>query len=399
MIFPSFVLVVIVISSTTVSSLSDDNLNPFNDVSEILLEKCPNHQKHIYAPKCLWNNLFPLAEDCESLPVEIDIVPKQFRWIDDPRQEFTFLAQIKMSWPLFCPDLITPNRTLIVDLARDKFWQPILIHMNSAGNPNLDTDQVITALLIILSPQGSQSTFRIIKYGLLTSTISMEFENFPFDVQRMSIEFALMANNYRNYISSIKIPSMIGNDYFMPHGMTWKFDEFSPNCTVDDLRNSATFSGRETSASLATCTMDFKRKYNFYIYSYILPCLFLTAIELFSFFMPAFSTDRPVFAVTLLLSLTMVQGAVQTIVPVKEERTFLSDYTQMSMLLSWLCSVYNLIICGFECSYESFFRKSFKFGKRSLTRSRLFDFVAFSVGLAIFLIINISAIDFALQRI
>ena len=210
-------VVVVIIYILQYSLADDDSITPLSDnINEVILKKCPNHRKHVYAPKCLWNSLLPLPEDCESLPVEIDIVPKQFRWIDDPRQEFTFLAQIKMSWPLFCPDLVTPNRTLVVIVVDGQFWTPILIHMNSAYNANLAAGNFNKQFGLILNPSGTKSAFKMISYGLLTSTVSMKFKKFPFDTQTMAVEFSLEANNYRNHISSIEFPSMVGNDYFMP---------------------------------------------------------------------------------------------------------------------------------------------------------------------------------------
>ena len=180
--------------------------------------------------------------------------------------------------------------------------------------------------------------------------------------------------------------------------MAWTFIEDSPNCTIGSLRNEATI--RLSNSPLATCTMTFKRKYTHYVFSYLLPCFFLTSLELFSFCLPASSTDRSVFTITLLLSLTMVQSDVQSSVPVKEERTFLTDYTQLSMFFSWLCTGYNLIICGVECSYQSYYQSVINFNhhKLTLSKSRLFDLIAFFIGLSLFLAINIHAINFAMAN-
>ena len=386
-----------------ISSQKSQALHPYQDITRLVWENCPNHRSYVYSPRCIWNSGFPLF-NCETIPVQVNFIPKQFQWIDDKLQEFTVLLKIKVTWPLYCDDLEHPDQAISVNIDTDrsdyKFWSPKLLHMNAVTSVDLNFP---TRQMLFINPKNSTtpSSFRMVMYGLLTSKISMKFNDFPFDQQLTEIVISLYQNTFINYISEIDLTVRPESSFFMPKGMIWEFSEPVPNCTVNELENYATFRNRKAEASVGICQMLFKRKSQHYIYSYLLPCFFLTSVQLISFCIPGSATDRPVFTVTLLLSLTLVQGEVQSIVPVKEERTFLTDYTQFCMLLSWLCTVYNLVICGFQTSFPEYFNKMENFSKLSkftISKSRLFDLVAFTISSILFFAINAYALTVAISN-
>lgn len=168
----------------------------------------------------------------------------------------------------------------------------------------------------------SSSRFSCTNFQVLESTCAVSITYFPFDVQTCELKFT--AWSYTKALVEINKGS---------RGI--QLEEYSPNASWDLIDTSA--NEINTDEAAVVFKVKLKRKPRFYIINIIVPVIFLSILNVFSFFLPVTSGERAGYSITVFLSLAVFLTIVSEQLPNNSENTsLLAVYI---MLVSGLSTV------------------------------------------------------------
>ena len=135
-----------------------------------------------------------------------------------------------------------------------------------------------------------------------------------------------------------------------------------------------------------------KRKPEAY-YSIFLPAFQLNLLQVSVFFMPAESSDRPDFSVTVFLSSSVLLGLFSTNLPPSAEVLYLQINLGIQISFGVFITIWVLISNRLATSSRYFKQKAkgnwFFFGKRQLKRIDVVDGMLFIISIAAYIVMDI----------
>lgn len=180
------------------------------------------------------------------------------------------------------------------------------------------------------------------------------------------------------------------NDTFMPANSNW--DCIGTKSKVNPVIRSSASNRANTQYTEVNFTMYFRRRPNYYLVNFFGPSVILGALQLSSFFIPASEPDRAAYAVTVMLSIFVLQNQILTTLPQTPKLIIANMYIMAIMLYGMSCAIYAGIMCSF-INLTEFASRKIKMCSSEIKVHTLIDFVMFAVfGAALaFLIIGVNA--------
>ena len=134
-----------------------------------------------------------------------------------------------------------------------------------------------------------------------------------------------------------------------------------------------------------------RRKPHYYVWNLFVPAVILTILQICSFQIPPYKTDRPAFSVTVMLALFLLNSLFFHFLPTSPLPTLASYYATAVIAFGTLCTIFSTTL-HWLLQYHKVTMKSKVIGifkKKSITLYTLIDFIGFCIFLSLALIINI----------
>ena len=268
---------------------------------------------------------------------------------------------------LFTPKTMTINQAV---------WLPGYIFTSSSVDIFMKGQQFGSDLVATVENNDNATssifTFYYVRRGFFEAQCSLDLSKFPFDSQTCAFTFAMERSttlvNFNDVIAMC--PEQDTTE--------WKFDLCRSSTRIMKI------SGNNVSA--VDFVVSLTRIPDFYVINLALPSICLSLLELATFVMPPEKPDRPTFAVTIVLALTVAQSDVLKDVPKTSGRILLSDYI---LLLSWfsaLVTFYEMVACWLSNYGDSkkYLKKQLKAGRATCSVVRAVDLIAFLLALTLY---------------
>ncbi|XP_032428180.1 5-hydroxytryptamine receptor 3C-like [Xiphophorus hellerii] len=191
-----------------------------------------------------------------------------------------------------------------ISLPKEKFWIPDIVI-----NEFMEENKAPSVPYVYLCNDGTvRDSFPV----RVVSSCNLIIYTFPFDIQNCSLTF----NSYIYYATEIRV--FLGRDAdliteFSKEVMTtmgeWELVDITAKKLVND-----DVTGLYT--DMLTFYIRVRRRATMYVVNLLLPSCFLITVDLFSFLLPAESTDRSSFKMTLILGYTVFLLIMNNLLPV-----------------------------------------------------------------------------------
>ncbi|XP_027883677.1 5-hydroxytryptamine receptor 3C-like [Xiphophorus couchianus] len=191
-----------------------------------------------------------------------------------------------------------------ISLPKEKFWIPDIVI-----NEFMEENKAPSVPYLYLYNDGKiKDTFPV----RVVSSCNLNIYTFPFDIQNCSLTF----NSYVYYAQEIKV--FLGRDpktitELSKNVMTTMGEWELVDITAQKLVNNDE-SGLYT--DMLAFYVRVRRRATMYVVNLLLPSCFLITLDLFSFLLPAESTDRSSFKMTLILGYTVFLLIMNDLLPV-----------------------------------------------------------------------------------
>ena len=321
---------------------ASDKPTSFLTFTEIL-KTCPNIEPH---------RLSSLANftygNGEKIEVDVQFVPK-FLDIMEVEENIALSGLLKLTWMVECEgDGLEGFRHINLGSRKSgsccsfsDVWLPPVIHDNAKSNfaiiDGFDHD-------LIIKPYYNENGkvllhFSWYRFGIFSAECPMEMANFPFDSQTCSFTFSSKFSHMGTMV--FKDISMVGG---INMESTDSWDLIESESEIDELIEPG---------DRARFTYTFKRRHTYFVNNILLPALFLGFLgEVVAFALPVDTSDRPSFAVTMLISLTYIHGIVLSSIPISTESVFLNNFTLTHGIHSLIITIYFTAMCWFCDSFR-----------------------------------------------
>ena len=163
----------------------------------------------------------------------------------------------------------------------------------------------------------------LFQFQVFQSTCSVDISYFPFDTQRCSLEF--VAWSYK--IQNVKFETYSGIVLAtFSKSSTWELADSFTNVN-------------NTRVPMITFTLILNRKPLFYVLNIIVPVIFLSVMNLFTFTLPVKSGERASYAVTLFLAVSVFLTIIASEFPKNSD-----NLSYIAMYLTIMTSISTLIV-------------------------------------------------------
>ena len=370
-------------------------------ISSILkiIVNCQNVKKHgdILLENCPVANGFnsPNEANLEPQNVSMYFRPTRFIEINDVRESFAILGVVQLTWKVECVSKLYANRgtsinnwpqhvSYIGQLDNDRFWIPVVTLYNTIDNQNIHFDRLRSWI--------NDGLFQADSPQIFTSFCDLDFYHFPYDRQQCSFHFIVVEDVQFVRLTQAKLRMSSIFDKFIPENSNWRLENASsewqqlvPTEHADHFFSSATF------------TFVFQRQPDYYLLNLLMPSFLLALLELSSFFLTPSSTDRAAYAVTIMLSVMVVQNSFLSLLPNTPKPILVAYYAAGNTIFAAFCAIYSSFLCYFINNHSKIAERHFKIGiiiRKTCKFYTIVDLIAFSLSFIIFMVINIGAFIF-----
>ena len=323
-----------------------------NSILTDLSLNCSQFEVSAYTPNCPYGSHRDPSSDksnCKSIIILTSFQFQRFLNIDDTNENFAILAKFTARWWASCPQFQWDGDDLSLKISEQHWWTPGLFHINAVEDQLMSIQGSRFFFLKRSSDDKSMVQFYWQKVGVFKSNCNLNFDIFPFDEQTCHIRILLKeeleaghlnvtqsSNTYAN--SSIETRPLFD---IMSKSSSWTWTESLFEENVEEVYG--------TNRSVATFSLSFKRKSEFYIFNFIVPSFLLNSLSLTAFAIKASDPERLMLAVTLLLSLIVMHSNINEHIPPVPQRNLLSNYADFAILHCWLTLVYfSIMIFAFR---------------------------------------------------
>ena len=337
----------------------------------VLFSNCPHLSPSVYSPTCTMSEADDEQEQVEALKdsqvqqpsedhnnnsnhnndyqcrrtaVAARLQLDRFNDIVDQDETLSVSGSVRFWWPIDCDTSTFTNKNnstwldfggnhfkifngSMVKLLPCEMWQPEIYLANAIDSISLRAPKFTSRFYAKLK-QGQWSVKQQF-YGKFIISCQFDYWQFPFDRQSCSLVFRFQEDDFATGFDSLEFRF---NADWIDSDDGWDFLE-----SRHDLFNES------DKHSTAEFKLTFQRRPEFFISTIAVPVGLMTGLALLSLLLPTTANaDRPAFAVTLLLALTVMQEQILSRIPVKPGRIFLVNYTDFCSVLAWLCTVHAI---------------------------------------------------------
>ncbi|XP_045176744.2 neuronal acetylcholine receptor subunit alpha-10-like [Mercenaria mercenaria] len=241
-------------------------------------------------------------------------------------------------------------------------WSPPLLINNAADEIKIMNDnEDLASSHVYLMPNGS--VIWLTPANILAQC-SVDIQFYPFDTQKCKIAITSLLFLERQ-VNLVSTATSVYYDLYEENG-EWEISSSSIKDTKRVLIGN--------SMSAIEFSFHLKRKYSYYLLNMMLPVIFLAVMGPFVFMLPVESGEKIGFALTILLSLSVVMTIVSdSIPPTSTHVCILSVYLLLTFIVCSFETLGTVVTCKLhECS-----NKGEKLGKRMQKFARFLANVTF----------------------
>ena len=321
--------------------------------ADILLENCPVATGY--------NSPNDFSKEPQNITLYFR--PSRFIEINDIRESFSVLGVFQVTWNVQCVadlyknvDGVWPRHVdYIGRLNPAEFWYPEVALSNTIGE-----SQVLDFRRIRLWLENGM--FQAISPKIFTSFCNLDFYHFPYDRQECSFHFRVVEDSQFIRLVDVKWRIVLDAE-FSPHNSNWILENKSTEWQIVKPSKDAKFL-----QSIAMFKFQFRRVPDYYLLNLLMPSFLLALLELSSFFLTPSSTERPAYAVTIMLSVMVVQNSFLSLLPNTPKPILVAYYAAGNTIFAAFCAIYSSFLCYFINNYP-------KIAKRIIFNRKLYAIV------------------------
>ena len=261
-------------------------------------------------------NVRPSSSNNKPLTIQFDIRLNKIVKLDMKEQQLTINARVMMVWidPKLKWDKAKHNDTQFLIVPNDKFWTPDILLHNTASGSSMSARDVYKANL------------RIHNTGIVTwmspvtlrSSCDIDVRWFPFDTQSCTLTFGSISQTkdaiqLRFFKQPISVSEFRGK--FSVYSGVWSFKSLTSNLTTEK------FECCQTKFSLIEFTLAMRRLPLYYVLYIVLPCLCLSIVSLFAFFISPDTGERTGYSITVVLAMSVYLLVISEKLPEKSDKS------------------------------------------------------------------------------
>ena len=258
----------------------------------------------------------PSSSNNKPLTIQFDVRLNKIVKLDMKEQQLILNARVMMLWidSKLKWDKTKYNGTQFVVVPNDKFWTPDILLHNTASDASMSARDVYKANL------------RVLNTGLVTwmspvtlrSSCDIDVRWFPFDTQSCTLTFGSISQTkdaiqLRFFKQPISISEFRGK--FSVYSGVWSFKSLTSNLTTEK------FECCLTEFSLIEFTLAMRRMPLYYVLYIVLPCLCLSLVSLFVFFISPDTGERTGYSITVVLAMSVYLLVISEKLPEKSDKS------------------------------------------------------------------------------
>ena len=216
-------------------------------------------------------------------------------------------------------------------LKADQVWVPPLAHYNAMSDVGIfESNRRFTSVKV--ERDGSLIWKFIAKFD---SFCELELKKFPFDSQTCSL--SMRSNDPVNKVRFVSnnFKHILGDDF------TSKIDVWET--TDKQVRVSRVREGNFDEYDMVSFVVSYRRKSETYMLNLVLPTIIMLILLIGSIFMSPDDAGRSGFAMTVMLTLSVIIGTILSDIPDSSEVIYLTQYTTVLFFLAFIATVYTLV--------------------------------------------------------
>eukprot|EP00112_Aurelia_sp_Birch-Aquarium-sp1_P018089 Seg4269.4 transcript_id=Seg4269.4/GoldUCD/mRNA.D3Y31 product="Neuronal acetylcholine receptor subunit alpha-3" protein_id=Seg4269.4/GoldUCD/D3Y31 len=261
-------------------------------------------------------NARPSSSNNKPLTVQFDIRLNKIVKLDMKEQELVINARVMMAWidPELKWDKSKYNGTQYLIVPNDKFWTPDILLHNTASDTSMSARDVYKANLRI----HNTGTVIWMSPVTLRSSCDVDVRWFPFDTQSCTLTFgSISQTNDAIQLKFFKQPVSISEfrGKFSVYSGVWSFKSLASNLTT------AKFECCLAKFSLIEFTLAIRRMPLYYVLYIVLPCLCLSIVSLFAFFISPDTGERAGYSITVVLAMSVYLLVISEKLPEKSDKS------------------------------------------------------------------------------
>ncbi|OWA52233.1 Acetylcholine receptor subunit beta-like 2 [Hypsibius exemplaris] len=282
----------------------------------------------------------PVETNQEALQLQLHLQLIQLLSVDEVNQVITTNVIVKQTWNDY--KLRWNPKEFggieIINIPSERVWLPDIVLYNNA-----DGEYQITKMTKILVYHNGTVFWD--PPAIYKSYCSIDVRYFPYDRQNCTMKFTTWT--YGALLINLK-PSdgYEGYNKIIPIGMD--LSEYKPSIEWDILKVSAV---RETEIYdygpwiYITYSMIIRRKTLFYTVNFVIPCVLISSLTIFIFYVPSDSGEKVTLCTSILLSLTVfLLLLAKTIPPTSFAVSLLGRYLLFTLVMSTLSIALTVVV-------------------------------------------------------
>ena len=255
----------------------------------------------------------PVDNPHKSINVTLNIRFVKILSINEQEQKITAKFYFYMTWK---NDLLKwdPQEWHGINLLRvmpNKVWIPSLVLKNNAKSDGKSVNIQEGTDMVAMEPNGGHSWYPAVVY---TSSIKIIKEYFPFDQQNFSLTF-ISWNYHREEINILADNNISLIDQHYESSSEWGISTHTRKVIP------VYYDGFSDPYMHIMFSFIILRKPLFYLGNTVVPCVILTVIILFSYFLPASSGERMGVLITVLLAFAVFLEIITASLPPNSDST------------------------------------------------------------------------------
>ncbi|XP_070570447.1 acetylcholine receptor subunit alpha-like [Ptychodera flava] len=296
------------------------------DESRLQLDLFQNYEKAIR----------PVSSPEQTLEMQFGLSITQLLNVDEKNQIIQISVWMKQQWAdyrlIWDPDNYTGITSVVLNFER--LWYPDMALYNSAdGNYDLQTSKNARV--------SSNGTVKIAPPAILTSPCVIHIEYFPFDVQQCSLKFGTWEYNGNETILQPMHEHIVKEDFL--ENVEWEIK----SSTVENLL--IKYPCCPYVYSNLVYTLVIRRRPLYYIVNMVIPCLFMSFITLFVFYLPPDSGEKITLSISILLALSVLNLIIAEIMPPTSETTpLIVKYILFCMFIVMASIISTIVVLNFH---------------------------------------------------
>ncbi|XP_077997875.1 acetylcholine receptor subunit alpha-like [Glandiceps talaboti] len=274
----------------------------------------------------------PVLSADETLQMNFGLSITQLLNVDEKNQIIQISVWMPQHWHDYRlqwnPDNYSGIPSMVINF--DLLWYPDMALYNSADG-RYDLPMSKNARV------SSDGTVNVAPPAILSSPCVIDIEYFPFDEQRCSLKFGTWEYNGNETVLHPLVDHVVKEDFL--ENVEWEIID----SRVTNLLKK--YPCCPYIYSNLVYTLVIRRRPLYYIVNMVVPCLFMSFITLFVFYLPPDSGEKMTLSISILLALSVLNLIIAEIMPPTSETTpLLVKYILFCMLIVMTSIVSTIVV-------------------------------------------------------